>query len=407
MKKAHNLQILFTIIALFFFTNVPESYSVSIDRLNRQLRVPQAFVDERFRKELLERLGDSGSTFDRFAVCMVTFVVYKMEKEGLAIQEIGNTFYPAFRDLLEQNLLITKKDGTIYIAYKNYYTAIKEDRVEDAAIAAFEKTSEIARIIPTRIKDDYFPISSLREKNQGLFKDGEDQAVIQYGPLGGKEILVLDDVFNPQLSRAACFFSEVLINRQLVKPGDRVLDIGGGTGVQAIAALELGAQSALSVDINPSAVENIKRNSDFLNLGTRLQARKSDLFDAIEDTETFDLILFNPPLVEGSPKGLWDRSVYDEGYEVITGFFNKVSAYLNPNGKILLIFSSKAEEQGYKNLIQNLSDINGLVARNIDNIIRHHGEVYSAYEISLKKASISTSSLINRLKRTEAIDTRL
>ncbi len=45
-----------------------------------------------------------------------------------------------------------------------------------------------------------------------------------------------------------------------VQPGDRILDLGCGSGILAIAALLLGAQYALCVDIDPLAIEVTKGN---------------------------------------------------------------------------------------------------------------------------------------------------
>ena len=41
---------------------------------------------------------------------------------------------------------------------------------------------------------------------------------------------------------------------QLVEPGARILDYGCGSGILAIAALKLGAASALAIDIDPQAL---------------------------------------------------------------------------------------------------------------------------------------------------------
>lgn len=45
-----------------------------------------------------------------------------------------------------------------------------------------------------------------------------------------------------------------------MRPGARVLDFGSGTGILAIAAVKLGAASALAVDNDPWAVENALEN---------------------------------------------------------------------------------------------------------------------------------------------------
>lgn len=44
-------------------------------------------------------------------------------------------------------------------------------------------------------------------------------------------------------------------------PGDRVLDVGTGTGVLAIAACRQGAMEAVGVDTNPDAVANARQNA--------------------------------------------------------------------------------------------------------------------------------------------------
>ena len=53
---------------------------------------------------------------------------------------------------------------------------------------------------------------------------------------------------------------------EALAPGDRVLDVGTGTGVLAIAACRLGADAARGVDTNPDAVrnarENVRRNEE-------------------------------------------------------------------------------------------------------------------------------------------------
>jgi len=45
-----------------------------------------------------------------------------------------------------------------------------------------------------------------------------------------------------------------------VSPGDRVLDVGTGTGILAIAACVHGARQAVGVDVNPQAVTNARDN---------------------------------------------------------------------------------------------------------------------------------------------------
>ena len=54
---------------------------------------------------------------------------------------------------------------------------------------------------------------------------------------------------------------------QAVCPGDRVLDLGCGSGILAIAALRLGASHALGVDIDPKAVDVAYENAAMNGIG--------------------------------------------------------------------------------------------------------------------------------------------
>ena len=51
---------------------------------------------------------------------------------------------------------------------------------------------------------------------------------------------------------------------QLVAPGSRCIDLGSGSGILSIAALRLGAESAIGIDIDPKA-ENIARENAAYN----------------------------------------------------------------------------------------------------------------------------------------------
>ena len=54
-------------------------------------------------------------------------------------------------------------------------------------------------------------------------------------------------------------------------PGARVLDLGSGTGLLAIAALKLGARSALCVDVDPAAVRTCQLNCQLNGVGDRVE----------------------------------------------------------------------------------------------------------------------------------------
>ena len=66
---------------------------------------------------------------------------------------------------------------------------------------------------------------------------------------------------------------------ELVKGGERVLDIGTGSGILAIAALKLGAASAEGVDIDPMCVRTAGENAARNGVADRFQVLVGDLSD--------------------------------------------------------------------------------------------------------------------------------
>jgi ribosomal protein L11 methyltransferase len=70
----------------------------------------------------------------------------------------------------------------------------------------------------------------------------------------------------------------------------RVLDVGCGSGILAIAAVKLGAAGALGVDTDPIAIEATAANAQRNRLGRRIQARLGSL---PSDAGPFDVVLAN------------------------------------------------------------------------------------------------------------------
>ena len=67
--------------------------------------------------------------------------------------------------------------------------------------------------------------------------------------------------------------------------GGRVLDVGTGSGILAIAAARLGAQSVLGVDIDPMAVEVARENVEKNGLSDVIDIRQGDLVAGLDDVK--------------------------------------------------------------------------------------------------------------------------
>jgi methylase of polypeptide subunit release factors len=105
-----------------------------------------------------------------------------------------------------------------------------------------------------------------------------------------------------------------------VSPEDRVLDMGTGSGINAILAAKV-AHEVIGVDINPHAVVTARRNAHANAVGDRTQFFESDVFESVSGA--FDLIVFDPPFRWLKPRDMLERSMADEGYEALTRFMTQ------------------------------------------------------------------------------------
>ena len=132
-----------------------------------------------------------------------------------------------------------------------------------------------------------------------------------------------------------------------------VLDIGTGTGIQALSSLEnKKVRKVIGVDISKSAIEYCKKNIK----NKKAEFIISDLFTYFhrKSPNKFDTIIFNPPYL---PSELKLRDLTTEGgkngYETIVRFLSDANNFLNPNGNILLVFSSLTNKEKIAEIISN------------------------------------------------------
>jgi ribosomal protein L11 methyltransferase len=135
-------------------------------------------------------------------------------------------------------------------------------------------------------------------------------------PQPGQIILTID----PKMSFGTGYHESTrlvigLIERY-VRPGIRVLDVGTGTGVLAIAALKLGADSALAVDIDEWSFDNARENAQLNHVEHRITVRQGDI--SLAQGQVFHLVLANI-----------QRTVLET-------MMGEIAALLTPGGIVLL-----------------------------------------------------------------------
>jgi ribosomal protein L11 methyltransferase len=75
--------------------------------------------------------------------------------------------------------------------------------------------------------------------------------------------------------------------------GARVLDVGTGSGVLAIAAARLGAAEVVGIDLDADALSNASENAGLNGVSERIDLRELTLVDARSLGRTFDVIVAN------------------------------------------------------------------------------------------------------------------
>jgi ribosomal protein L11 methyltransferase len=120
---------------------------------------------------------------------------------------------------------------------------------------------------------------------------------------------------------------------RLLRPGDRVLDLGSGSGILTIAAIKLGAARAIGIEIDPAANEVAARN-----------AARNRVVDRAEFLEGDAAVL--APLV-----GPADLLVANILREVNTALLPEIAAALRPGGLAIFSGMEQAEAEEFRDTL--------------------------------------------------------
>jgi HemK-related putative methylase len=151
----------------------------------------------------------------------------------------------------------------------------------------------------------------------------------------GVPLVVTPSVFNPKLPRTGAFLAEY-IDSERFPPDSDVLDMGTGCGVGAIFAARH-ARRVVAVDINAAAVRCARSNALINGMEERIDARHGDLFVPVAG-ERFDVILFNPPFLEGGARNDRDRAW--RSADVPQRFTEGLHRHLKPGGSAWVVLST-------------------------------------------------------------------
>lgn len=142
--------------------------------------------------------------------------------------------------------------------------------------------------------------------------------------------------------------SELLIDALDVRRGERVLEIGCGSGVVSIHCALAGAEVVCG-DVNPRAVALTRMNA--AANGAVLEAVETDVYSNVEGR--FDLILFNLPYLpveegEGLARA-WSGG--PDGLGPLPRLLDGAPKHLLPGGRVVVVTSSLMDRKGLREIL--------------------------------------------------------
>lgn len=147
-----------------------------------------------------------------------------------------------------------------------------------------------------------------------------------------------------------------------------LLEIGTGTGVLAAVLVQQGSGHVTATDLNGRAVNCARTNLDRLGCGDRVDVVTADLWpeagavrsdsdsanrsdnhrDSHSANDRYDVVVFNPPWLPGTPSSDLEQGIYDADSDALRRFLAELSDHLTDGGEGWLVLSDLAEHLGLR-----------------------------------------------------------
>ncbi|MFP3162729.1 MAG: class I SAM-dependent methyltransferase [Acidianus hospitalis] len=148
----------------------------------------------------------------------------------------------------------------------------------------------------------------------------------------GIKLCINDEVYEPAED------TELLLSIVKIKKGEKVVEIGSGSGILSIISAKMGGK-VYSIDINPFASLATLCSSKLNNLD--IDVINCDMLTCLRNI-TFDVGIFNPPYLPFEEYDDWIKYSWSggkSGSEVLVNFINIISAK-----RLYILYSSLSNE---------------------------------------------------------------
>ena len=125
-----------------------------------------------------------------------------------------------------------------------------------------------------------------------------------------------------------------------VKPGDRVLDVGTGSGILGITALKLGAGEVFGTDLDENAITAVGENLEANGIS-------QDRFRAVQGN-----IIDDETLQKEAGEGCWDIAVANILADVIIPLQKEIPAHLKDGGLFIASGIINMKEQAVREAVE-------------------------------------------------------
>ena len=119
----------------------------------------------------------------------------------------------------------------------------------------------------------------------------------------------------------------------------KVLELGCGTGAISFYLAARGAAEVTGLDVNPRMVELFNKSAEANGIASRIRALEWDIKDikSFCKTETFDLVVANPPYRNSGRERIVGTSACHEKTAVLEDFFAAAGYVLHSRGRFALV----------------------------------------------------------------------